>query len=397
MHTHEAESTHKHTHSRTHTELLAVCFSLDLCSPVTFPHWLVCLNYPCLLVNPLTYTQGGGKASETERIGERERESWIMARPALGVLCITQLYEATNTGLAGRQANTQVVHVTGNREQLTGQQRTSTAGPVGGLNWPSPLTIVLLDLEHTTLQHGFYLCVCVCVWVLYLVSTSLKTPMCVPVMFVCWTTACVFVCVEGGCLALCQASAVLSKWGVLILRVLRFHASAHSRRDLPEVTDCQPPSTPTFYFYSSLLWLNPSCSHTKYFTFSQASALLWLFPPSLSPTLLSVLPSRCLSSHLLFIPREFHHAQSFSIFHVFYLSTEERTCEPLPNKGKTPSCHLRKCCRVEGAQGGRSTGGQREVDSTESRIKREMLGRGNRNTMQKEWTRAIPEQFSCAI
>lgn len=152
--------THKLAH--THTELLAVCFSLDLCSPVTFPHWLVCLNYPCLLVNPLTYTQGGGKASETERIGERERESWIMARPALGVLCITQLYEATNTGLAGRQANTQVVHVTGNREQLTGQQRTSTAGPVGGLNWPSPLTIVLLDLEHTTLQHGFYLCVCVC-------------------------------------------------------------------------------------------------------------------------------------------------------------------------------------------------------------------------------------------
>lgn len=242
-----------------------------------------------------------------------------------------------------------------------------------------------------------FIFVCVCVWVLYLVSTSLKAPMCVPVMFVCWTTACVFVCVEEGCLALCQASAVLSKWGVLILRVLRFHASAHSRRDLPEVTDCQPPSTPTFYFYSSLLWLNPSFSHTKYFTFSQASALLWLFPPSLSPTLLSVLPSRCLSSHLLSFPREFHHAQSFSIFHVFYLSTEERTCEPLPNKGKTPSCHLRKCCRVEGAQGGRSTGGQREVDSTESRIKREMLGRGNRNTTQKEGTRAIPEQFSCAI
>lgn len=104
-------------------------------------------------------------------------------------------------------------------------------------------------------------------------------------------------------------------------------------------------------------------------------------PPSPnSPTSLSVLPSRCLSSLLLFIPREFHHAQSFSIFHVFYLSTEERTCEPFPNKGKTPSCHLRKCCRVEGDR----QQGQSQVDSMESGMKkREMVGKRNRNMKWK--------------
>ena len=35
--------------------------------------------------------------------------------------------------------------------------------------------------------------------------------------------------------------------------------------------------------------------------------------------------------------------------------------EQLPNKGKTPSCHLRKCCREEG--GGRwGRGAWREID-----------------------------------
>lgn len=44
-------------------------------------------------------------------------------------------------------------------------------------------------------------------------------------------------------------------------------------------------------------------------------------------------------------------------------------CKQLPNKGKTPSCHLRKCCREEG-EGGRSTRGQGELDNTGSRIKK---------------------------
>lgn len=38
-------------------------------------------------------------------------------------------------------------------------------------------------------------------------------------------------------------------------------------------------------------------------------------------------------------------------------------CKQLHNKGKTPFCHLRKCCRAEGEQGGKSTGGQKEVDN----------------------------------
>lgn len=52
----------------------------------------------------------------------------------------------------------------------------------------------------------------------------------------------------------------------------------------------------------------------------------------------------------------------------------------LPNKGKTPSCHLRKCCREgEEERGGvdRQWGGrwQREVDNTG--VKREMLREGD--------------------
>lgn len=63
------------------------------------------------------------------------------------------------------------------------------------------------------------------------------------------------------------------------------------------------------------------------------------------------------------LPGGFHHAQSFSIFNVFYLSTEERMCEQLPNKGKTPSCHLRKRCREEGGREGDRQGGHRELDN----------------------------------
>lgn len=99
-------------------------------------------------------------------------------------------------------------------------------------------------------------------------------------------------------------------------------------------------------------------------------------PPSHSSTLLSVLPSLYLSSLLFLLPRGFHHAQSFSIFHVFYLSTEERMCEQLPNKGKTPSCHLRKCCREEGGRE-EDRRGQRELDNMGSKIKREYLREGD--------------------
>ncbi len=45
-------------------------------------------------------------------------------------------------------------------------------------------------------------------------------------------------------------------------------------------------------------------------------------------------------------------------------------CEQLPNKGKTPSCHLRKCCREEGGREGDRQGGQRELDNTGSGIKK---------------------------
>lgn len=48
----------------------------------------------------------------------------------------------------------------------------------------------------------------------------------------------------------------------------------------------------------------------------------------------------------------------------------------LPNKGKTPSCHLRNCCR-EGGGGG--VGG---LDNTG--VKREMLREGDGKTRQRE-------------
>lgn len=59
-------------------------------------------------------------------------------------------------------------------------------------------------------------------------------------------------------------------------------------------------------------------------------------------------------------------------------------CEQLPNKGKTPSCHLKKMLQGGGGQGGRSTGGQRELDNTGSGIKRELLREADRKMRQGE-------------
>lgn len=58
-------------------------------------------------------------------------------------------------------------------------------------------------------------------------------------------------------------------------------------------------------------------------------------------------------------------------------------CEQLPDKGKTPFCHLRKSCwvGVGGAQIDRRTG---EADNTGSRIKRELLSKDDRKARQRE-------------
>lgn len=59
-------------------------------------------------------------------------------------------------------------------------------------------------------------------------------------------------------------------------------------------------------------------------------------------------------------------------------------CVQLPNKGKTPSCHLRKCCREEGGREVDRQGGQRELDNMGSGVKREMLREGDRKMRQRE-------------
>lgn len=164
---------------------------------------------------------------------------------------------------------------------------------------------------------------------------------------------------------------------MLILRVLRFHASAHSRRDLPEVTDCQtpplPPSPP--HPYLLLYSVTQSFLFISLNTLPLAKLQHSIFPFPFAPpppphfAISAPFPLPLLLPPPL-LPRGFHHAQSFSIFNVFYLSTEERMCVQLPNKGKTPSCHLRKMLQGGGEQGGRSTGGQRELDNTGSGIKK---------------------------
>lgn len=79
-------------------------------------------------------------------------------------------------------------------------------------------------------------------------------------------------------------------------------------------------------------------------------------------------------------------------------------CEQLHNKGKTPFCHLRKCCRVEGGRQGRGNrqGGQREADNMQRRIKREVLSdRDKKNGGRKHCASStyacgtIPEQLCC--
>lgn len=226
---------------------------------------------------------------EREKVGRRSNrpeaccESWNCTRPQ------------THTDLAGRQANTQVVYVHTRTHAQSGPEESSEHEHLRaccqGQSWPSPLAIVLLDLTH----HR---------------TTRLLLCLCVSIVGKCVSRC---VCVWGGCPALCQAFAVFSKWGVLIQRVLRFHASAHSRRDLPEVTDCQPSSTflPQPYtssFPSSPPPPPPSVTQSffpssKYLTFSPASSFHLSFSfcehilPTLSPSALpSVLPPPCLFS-----------------------------------------------------------------------------------------------------
>lgn len=70
-------------------------------------------------------------------------------------------------------------------------------------------------------------------------------------------------------------------------------------------------------------------------------------------------------------------------------------CEQLPNKGKTPFCHLK--LHGGGGLGGRSTGGQGEADNTGSRIKREMLSDRNRKMSKREYCVSNIYISCCAI
>lgn len=83
-------------------------------------------------------------------------------------------------------------------------------------------------------------------------------------------------------------------------------------------------------------------------------------------------------------PRRIPSRSVFSIFNVFYLSKEARVCVQLPNKGKTPSCHLRKMLRGWGGGGRSSREGGGGGGITGSRVKREMLREGDRKMRQRE-------------
>lgn len=159
MRTHKTTPTHTHT-LQAHTKSCWQCVFRLTCALLW--HFLIGLfvsiipAYWTEMVNPLSHTQGGGKESKRDKQWKRER--WILVRPALGVLWITQLYKAW-TGLAGRQQNTQVVHVC--RHQRAAEGPVEHQHLLEGLSWPSPLTNGLLDLPRCP-RTRLQLCVCEC-------------------------------------------------------------------------------------------------------------------------------------------------------------------------------------------------------------------------------------------
>lgn len=133
------------------------------------------------------------------------------------------------------------------------------------------------------------------------------------------------------------------------MRVLRFHASAHSRRDLPEVRDCQSLShcLPTAVTQSFLFPL------PKYFTFSHSV-------DSLSPLLFTVSP--CLTSPCCSTSPEDFITLSLLVSFMSFTCQQRRECA-----SSSPTKEKHRPVISENAAGRRGVGGRSTRKTEEAR------------------------------